>query len=61
MTSTKTTPPASDLHQRQGGRPQAPWITVMTREILVKVTDKAYIIGTLVTLALVLGSMGASA
>ncbi|MGO4957816.1 ABC transporter permease [Luteococcus sp. Sow4_B9] len=33
----------------------------MTREIMVKLTDRSYIIGTLVTLALVLGSMGAGA
>ncbi|WP_420176357.1 ABC transporter permease [Luteococcus sp. OSA5] len=43
------------------GRGQSPWITVMAREIMVKLTDRSYIIGTLVTLALVLGSMGASA
>ncbi|MEL4504859.1 ABC transporter permease [Luteococcus sp. H138] len=40
---------------------QAPWLTVMTREILVKLTDKSFIIGTLVTLLMVLASMGASA
>ncbi|GAB2476628.1 ABC transporter permease [Luteococcus sediminum] len=61
MTHTQTTAMANDNQTGHGGRAQAPWITVMTREILVKVTDKAYIIGTLVTLALVLGSMGASA
>lgn len=43
------------------GRGQAPWVTVMTREILVKVTDKSFIIGTLTTLLLVLASIGASA
>lgn len=40
---------------------QAPWLTVMTRELLVKLTDKSFIISTVVTLLLVLGSMGASA
>lgn len=43
------------------GNGQAPWVTVMVREILVKVTDKSFIIGTLTTLLLVLASMGASA
>ncbi|MGL5405403.1 MAG: ABC transporter permease [Propionibacteriaceae bacterium] len=40
---------------------QAPWITVMTREMLVKLTDKAFIVTTLVTLLLMVGGIGATA
>ncbi|MEL4356409.1 MULTISPECIES: ABC transporter permease [unclassified Luteococcus] len=58
--STTVNPVANRTPQPAEGR-QAAWLTVMTREILVKVTDKSYIIGTLVTLALVLGSVAASA
>lgn len=55
---------AIDSTNQTAARPapaEAPWRVVMMREIMVKVTDKAFIVGTLVTLLLVIGSMAASA
>ena len=54
--SSQTTAPTPE---RPPG--EAPWRTVMVREMVVKLTDKAYVIGTLVTLLLVIGSAGISA
>lgn len=45
--------------QTQPTRTQPAWLTVATREIMVKLTDKAFIIGTLTTLALVALGIGA--
>ncbi len=55
--------PASQGPASQGRRrrAEAPWRTVMVREMMVKLTDKSYVIGTLVTLLLVIGSAGAGA
>lgn len=39
-------------------RPQQPWAIVAMREIVVRLTNKAFIISTLVTLALIVGSAG---
>lgn len=39
-------------------RVEKPWLIVATREILVKVTDRAFIVGTLVSVALIVGMLG---
>jgi len=52
---------AQNPRPRPETRAQQPWVTVMLREVVVKVTDRAYVVGTLVTLALVLASTGAAA
>lgn len=58
-TTLKTTPagrpipPAPDT----AAPPTAPWLIVTLREVTVKVRDKSFIISTLVTLALIVGSV----
>lgn len=44
----------------ESGRRQPPWLTVAIREMIVKLTDRAFIIGILSTLGLVIAVMAAS-
>lgn len=52
-----TTPPASP-RDRAVARP---WLTVTVREVMVKLTDKSFIISTIVTLVIIVASLGVSA
>ena len=48
-----TTPTATPTAVRQG----SPWLIVTLREVTVKIRDKSFIISTLITLALIVGSI----
>ncbi|GAA1397661.1 ABC transporter permease [Luteococcus peritonei] len=61
MTTQTTAPQPAAGSTAPRRRGEAPWRTVMVREMMVKLTDKSYVIGTLVTLLLVIGSAGISA
>ena len=50
-TPTSTVPPTRSAAER-------PWLLVARREVLVKLTDKAFVVGTLITLLLVIGFIG---
>ncbi|MCE1180652.1 MAG: ABC transporter permease [Micrococcales bacterium] len=57
--STTTRPETQPTQTpRASGRREAAWPVVATREIVVKMTDKSFIIGTLVSLALIIGMLG---
>lgn len=48
-----TTPPTTPIATRQG----SPWLIVTLREVTVKIRDKSFVISTLITLALIVGSI----
>lgn len=52
-TTLQTTPPATSTASTS----TAPWLIVTLREVTVKVRDKSFIISTLVTLVLIIGSV----
>ncbi|MBI9115664.1 ABC transporter permease [Sanguibacter suaedae] len=69
-TSTSTTAPTGaptpapeDTHAPAAapGVVKNPWLVVTTREVVVKLTDRNFIVSTLVTLALIIVGVGASA
>jgi ABC-2 type transport system permease protein len=69
-TSTSTTAPTGapapapkDTHAPSAapGVVKNPWLVVTTREVVVKLTDRNFIVSTLVTLALIIVGVGASA
>ncbi len=53
--STPTTTPTVPATRSAAERP---WLLVARREVLVKLTDKAFVVGTLITLLLVIGFIG---
>lgn len=52
-TTLQDTPPVTEITTS----PTAPWLIVTMREVTVKIRDKSFIISTLVTLALIVGSV----
>ncbi|MFC5999778.1 ABC transporter permease [Quadrisphaera sp. GCM10027208] len=58
MSVTTTREPQVEPRLR---RAQRPWLVVTVREMVVKLTDKNFLVGTVVTLALIAGSVGLSA
>lgn len=56
-TTTSPAPPAT----AQRRRARNPWLVVTVREMVVKLTDRGFLVGTLVTLLLIAGSVGLSA
>ncbi|WP_392543894.1 ABC transporter permease [Oryzobacter telluris] len=61
MTTTTDRPTTTPTTVREGGAARAPWLLIAKREIVVKLTDKSFLIGTLVTLLFIAGFMGWSA
>ncbi len=60
MTTTTDRPTTTPAEVRVGGV-RAAWLLIARREIVVKLTDKSFLIGTLVTLVFIAGFMGWSA
>lgn len=60
MFETKQTPENVSAHQSKYAATSW-WRTVMVREILVKVTDKSFLISTLITVLLIIAGFGVSA
>lgn len=60
MTTTTDRPTTTPAEVRVGGARNA-WLLIARREIVVKLTDKSFVIGTLVTLLFIAGFMGWSA
>lgn len=54
--STSTDPNPADTADRTPA--DRPWVLVARREVLVKLTDKSFLIGTLITVLLVVGFLG---
>lgn len=57
MSTDTSTRPAAAVEQgrtRRYGQPRNPWLIVTRREIMAKLTDKAFITGTLTTLGLII-------
>lgn len=61
MTATTERPPTTRVEDAAPAAARAPWLLVARREIVVKLTDKSFVIGTLVTLLFIAGFMGWSA
>jgi ABC-2 type transport system permease protein len=55
MSSTTDPTPADNTDRTPADRP---WLLVARREVLVKLTDKSFLIGTLITVLLVVGFLG---
>ena len=51
-----STPQQHTEHQRRWSQPKNAWGIVMRREIFAKLTDKAFLSGTILTLALIIGA-----
>lgn len=51
-----STPQQHTEHQRRWSQPKNAWGIVMRREIVAKLTDKAFLSGTILTLALIIGA-----
>ncbi|GAB3181675.1 ABC transporter permease [Streptomyces incanus] len=51
-------PVAGDVPGHKGKKPTAPWRVVTAREITVKLTNRGFLLSTLVTLALIVGAIG---
>ncbi|WP_377638999.1 ABC transporter permease [Oryzobacter terrae] len=60
MTTTTDRPTTTPTDVKIGGA-RAAWLLIARREIVVKLTDKSFVIGTLVTLLFIAGFMGWSA
>ena len=58
MTATLPTPTSTRGDAPEARRGRAPWVTVARREIVVRLTDKAFLIGTATTLLLICVFMG---
>lgn len=56
-TEIRTRPEDAPAQAPASGQPSAPWLIVTLREVTVKVRDKSFIITTLVTVALIVGSV----
>lgn len=57
ITDHRTRPTDAPARSAPSGQPSAPWLIVTLREVTVKVRDKSFIITTLITLALIVGSV----
>ena len=57
ITDHRTKPTDAPARSAASGQPSAPWLIVTLREVTVKIRDKSFIITTLVTLALIVGSV----
>ncbi len=56
--TTTLTPPTTEPATEDRGASRSAWALVARREVVVKLTDRAFVIGTLVTLVLIAGFMG---
>lgn len=61
MTTTTERPATTTVAGEAPAGGRAPWVLVARREIVVKLTDKSFVLGTLVTLLFIAGFMGWSA
>jgi ABC-2 type transport system permease protein len=57
-TDTHTRPDRTTIPDTSRSAAERPWLLVARREVLVRLTDKAFLIGTLITFLLVVGFVG---